>query len=159
MLGKTLLNLDKVVSVLDPEFDPNAALQRHTTKMLVQHSANRVGPGRLYHALLESAEFAERLPDRVNKFADLLANNKLRIDVDAFDERRLMTGLQKIANRITAGLILAAMIISASLMMPLKLTPTLFGYPLLAVLFLLGAALAACVLLWRIAFGDEWSNQ
>jgi ubiquinone biosynthesis protein len=70
-----------------------------------------------------------------------------------------MTGLQKIANRITAGLILAAMIISASLMMPLKLTPTLFGYPLLAVLFLLGAALAACILLWRIAFGDETSHH
>lgn len=155
MLGKTLLNLDKVVSVLDPEFDPNASLQRHTTKIFVRHSTGRVAPGRLYHALLESAEFAERLPDRVNKFADLLANNKLRIAVDAIDERRLMTGLQKIANRITAGLILAAMIIGASLMMPLKLTPMLFGYPLLAVLFLLGAALAACILLWRIAFGDE----
>jgi ubiquinone biosynthesis protein len=159
MLGKTLLNLDKVVGVLDPEFDPNAAIQRHTSKIFMQHSAKRVAPGRLYHALLESAEFAERLPDRVNKFADLLANNKLRIAVDAIDERRLMTGLQKIANRITTGLILAAMIISASLMMPLKLTPMVNGYPLIAVLFLLGAALAACILLWRIAFGDESAER
>jgi predicted unusual protein kinase regulating ubiquinone biosynthesis (AarF/ABC1/UbiB family) len=159
MLGKTLLNLDKVVGVLDPEFDPNAALQRHTAKIFAKHSAGSISTGRVFHALLESAEFMQRLPDRVNKFADLLANNKLRVEVDAIDERRLMTGLQKIANRITAGLILAAMIIGASLMMPLKLTPMVFGYPLLAVLFLVGAALASCILLWRIAFGDESSND
>src|SRR5690606_19099781 len=29
MLGKTLLNLDRVARVLDPKFDPNASIQRH----------------------------------------------------------------------------------------------------------------------------------
>lgn len=159
MLGKTLMNLDKVVSVLDPEFDPNAALRRHTAELFARQSKGQVSLARVYETLLESAEFVERLPERVNKIAELVAHNKLRIEVDAFDERRLMAGLQKIANRITTGLILAAMIIGASLMMRLNLQPTLLGYPLIALLFLVGAALAACVLLWRIAFHDESAEE
>lgn len=155
MLGKALMNLDKVVSVLDPDFDPNAALRRHTAELFARQSGGQMSLARVYETLLESAEFVERMPERLNKVADLVANNKLRLHVDAFDERRLMAGLQKIANRIATGLILAAMIIGASLMMRLNLKPALFGYPLIALLFFLGAALAACVMLWRIAFRDE----
>jgi predicted unusual protein kinase regulating ubiquinone biosynthesis (AarF/ABC1/UbiB family) len=155
MLGKTLLNLDKVVSVLDPEFNPNAALDRHTGEIFAQHSARRLTGSRVYQTLLDSAEFIERLPERLNKIADLAANNKLRLVIDAFDERRLMAGLQKIANRITTGLILAAMIIGASLMMRLDLTPKIFGYPAIAIVFFLGAAIASIVLLWHITFHDE----
>jgi predicted unusual protein kinase regulating ubiquinone biosynthesis (AarF/ABC1/UbiB family) len=155
MLGKTLMNLDKVVSVLDPEFDPNAALRRYTNEIIARHGSERLTKGHLYAALLESAEFAERLPERANKFAELLANNKLKLEVDAIDEQRLMAGLQKIANRITTGLILAAMIIGASLMMRMNVSPSLFGYPLIAMLLFIGAAVASCVLVWRMAFHDE----
>jgi predicted unusual protein kinase regulating ubiquinone biosynthesis (AarF/ABC1/UbiB family) len=155
MLGKTLMNLDKVVDVLDPQFDPNAALKRHTATIFAQQSGRRLSLGRMYEALMESADFVERMPERLNKVADLVANNKVRLTVEAFDEQRLMVGLQKIANRITTGLILAAMIISASLMMRLQLRPMVYGYPLIALLFLLGAAISACVLLWRITFRDE----
>ena len=155
MLGKTLLNLDKVVTVLDPTFDPNTSLQRHTGEIFRLHSATQVSGGRIYETLLESAEFMERLPERMNKIADLVANNKLRLRVDAINERQFLAGLQKIANRITAGLILAALIIGASLMMRLEGARTLFGYPLLAMLFFLTAAVASGVLLWRMAFRDE----
>jgi len=36
MLGKTLLNLDHVARTLDPEFDPNAAIQRHAAEIMRQ---------------------------------------------------------------------------------------------------------------------------
>jgi ubiquinone biosynthesis protein len=155
MLGKTLMNLDKVVTVLDPEFDPNEAIRRYTGEIFAKHSAGHLSLNKMYESLLEGAEFLERLPERLNTIADLIANNKLRVAVDTIDERRLMAGLQKIANRITTGLILAAMIIGASLMMHLKVTPTVFGYPAIAMFFFLAAAFASGVLLWKIAFRDE----
>ncbi|HEX4148837.1 MAG TPA: hypothetical protein VHY20_07610 [Pirellulales bacterium] len=151
-LGKTLMNLDKVVDVLNPQFDPNASLKRHTAAIFAQQSQRHLSWGRIYGALMESADFVERMPERLNKMADLVANNKVRLTVEAFDERKLMAGLQKIANRITTGLILAALIIGASLMMRSQLRPMIYGYPLL---FFLGAAIAAVALLWRIAFRDE----
>ncbi len=155
MLGKTLLNLDKVVLLLDPTFDPNAGVKRHAGEIFQQHSRVRWSLGRMYQTLLESADFVERMPERLNKVADLVAHNKLKIEVDAIDERRLIAGLQKIANRITTGLILASMIIGASLMMSLEARPRVFGYPLIALAFFLFAAIASLVLLWKIARGDE----
>jgi ubiquinone biosynthesis protein len=155
MLGKVLMNLDKVVKTLDPEFDPNAALRRHAGEMFQKHSLGLMSLPRLYSALLESAEFAERLPERLNKTADLIAQNKLKITVDAFDEKRLITGMQKIANRITSGLILAAMIIAASLMMHLRTSLTLFGYPAIALVFFCVAAFASFWLLCRMTWYDE----
>lgn len=155
LLGKTLLNLDKVVALLDPSFDPNESIQRHTGEILQRHSQAQWSLGRVYQTLMESAEFVERLPERLNRFADLVSHNRLKLTVDAIDERRLIAGLQKIANRITTGLILAAMIIGASLMMRLQVRPMLFGYPAIALAFFLFAAITSLILLWRIAYGDE----
>ena len=67
-------------------------------------------------------------------------NNKLKITVDALDEDLLMAGLQKIANRITLGLILAALIVGASMLMRIETNFTIFGYPGLAALFFLAAS-------------------
>jgi len=159
MLAKTLLNLDKVVAVLDPEFEPNTALKRYTSEIFARHSASRMSLSRAYETLLESADFAERLPERLNRITELIASNKLRFTGEIIDQRRLIVGMQKIANRVTAGLILASMIIGASLMMHLQVTPTLFGYPLIAMFFFLTAAIASFVLLWKIAFRDETSEK
>jgi ubiquinone biosynthesis protein len=155
MLGKTLLNLDKVVEVIDPTFDPNKAMRQHAGEIFQVHSRSRWSFGRLYQSLLESAEFVERMPERLNRFADLVANNRLKVEVDAFDERRFIAGMQKIANRITTGLVLAAMIIGASLMMHLPQERKIFGYPAVAFIFFLVAAVASGILLWRITFHDE----
>jgi predicted unusual protein kinase regulating ubiquinone biosynthesis (AarF/ABC1/UbiB family) len=154
LIGKALLNLDKVIATLDPRFSPREALQKLTNEIFRQHSSDRLSKGRVYHAMLEGAEFIERLPERLNAFADLVANNKLRIEVDAIDERQFLAGLQKIANRITAGLILSAMIIAGALMMRLPGTPKFYGYPILAMIFLIAAAVMSCSLLWRIARQD-----
>jgi len=45
LLGKTLLNLDQVGHVLDPEFDPNAALRRHSSRLLGARMRRELSPG------------------------------------------------------------------------------------------------------------------
>src|SRR5262249_6875483 len=71
MLGKTLMNLDKVVDALDPEFDPHLALDHHLERLLARQGATHLSRGRFYEVLLESAEFVERMPERANKIAEL----------------------------------------------------------------------------------------
>ena len=71
--------------------------------------------------------------------------------VDAIDETRLMEGMQKVANRITLGLVLAALIVGAALLMDVPTSFQLFGYPGLAIMLFLaavagGAALAVTIL-------------
>ena len=66
-----------------------------------------------------------------------------------------MTGLQTVANRITFGLILAALIVGAAMLMRIPTTWTILGYPGLAMLFFLGAAAGGTILLLRIALTDR----
>jgi predicted unusual protein kinase regulating ubiquinone biosynthesis (AarF/ABC1/UbiB family) len=141
MLGKTLLNLDLVGRTLAPDFDPNQSIRRNAAELLHQRTMKGLSAGNIFTALLETKELIEKLPSRVNQFLDLVATNKLRVKVDAIDENLLMAGMQKVANRITLGLILAALIIGAAMLMRVETTFRIFGYPGLAIVcFLLASA-------------------
>ena len=154
MLAKTLLNLDRVVYTLAPDFDPNAIIREEASKLLTQRIAKSLRPGNILSGVVEVKEFVEQFPSRVNKILDVVGNNELKIGVDAIDEKVVLDGLQKVANRITLGLILAALIVGAALMMRVETSFKIFGYPGLPTIFFLLATIAGVVLIVNIAFYD-----
>ena len=91
----------------------------------------------------------------MNKILDTIGNNELKIRVDAIDEKVVLDGLQKVANRITLGLVLAALIVGAALMMRVDTPFRIFGYPGLPTIFFLLAALAGLILVASILITDE----
>lgn len=153
LLGKALLNLDQVARALDPSFSPSEVIKRHATEIL--QSRLRPSRERLFAAALEAREFVEELPARVNKLMDAAASGDLRMKVDAIDEKAFLTGLQQLANRITMGLVLAALIIGAAMLTQVDTSATVFGYPALAIVCFLLASLGGAALLWSIAVGDR----
>jgi predicted unusual protein kinase regulating ubiquinone biosynthesis (AarF/ABC1/UbiB family) len=155
MLGKTLLNLDAVGRALSPEFDPNAAIRRHAAELLARRMRKEVSPGNLSAAVLETFELIQRLPSRINRIMDLVADNELEVRVEAIDERTLIEGFQKVANRIAMGLILAALIVGAALLMQVQTSFTILGYPGLAILCFLGAAFGGVALVASILLSDR----
>ncbi len=159
MIAKALLNLDQVVYTLAPNFDPNQVIRNYASEIMQQRMLKSLAPGNLMTNLLDVKDFLERLPSRVNKILDSIGNNELELKVDAIDEKKLMEGLQKVANRITVGLIIAAMIIGASLLMRVETSFKLLGYPGLAIIFFLLAAAAAVWLIIIILFYDETAEK
>ena len=155
MLGKTLLQLDEVGRSLDPEFDPNASIRENTADLLRRRMLKSASPGNIASGLLEAKEFVEKLPGRVNRVLDGLANNQLSFKVDAIDESIVLDGLQKIANRIAMGLVLAALIVGAALLMQVPTEFRIFGYPGLAMLFFLAAAAGGFLLIASILKSDR----
>jgi predicted unusual protein kinase regulating ubiquinone biosynthesis (AarF/ABC1/UbiB family) len=151
MLGKALLNLDQIAARLDPDFEPQAALRRHVGRIMWSGAAR----GNAMSALFESKEFVERLPGRANKLLDSLANNEFKVNIDAIDEESLIGGIEKIANRVTIGIILAAMILGASLIMRIETSHELFGYPTLAMVLFIAAAVGATALMLSILLRDR----
>jgi hypothetical protein len=71
------------------------------------------------------------------------------------DAQTIVAGFQKVANRITAGIILASLILGAALLMRIQTRFQVFGYPGLAILCFLGAAAGSVWLLFSIFFQDE----
>jgi ubiquinone biosynthesis protein len=151
MIGKTLLNLDQIAHVLAPHFDPSAAIRRHAADITRSQISRELSLSSLFSTAVELKNFVQYLPGRVNRILDRLADNELEVRVDAIDETRLMEGMQKVANRITLGLVLAALIVGAALLMDVPTSFQLFGYPGLAIMLFLaavagGAALAVTIL-------------
>src|SRR5437870_5888122 len=155
MLGKTLLNLDQVGRTLAPQFDPNASIRRNAAQILQQRVLKSLSPGNLFSGVLELKDLLQRLPARLNKIIDAIANNEMKISVDAIDEKTLVIGFQKVANRITVGLIIAALIVGAALLMRVDTNFRIWDYPGLAIIFFLCAAAAGIVLLLNILFYDK----
>ncbi len=155
MLGKTLLNLDQVGHAIAPEFDPNASIRRNAAQIMQQRLLKSMSPGNLFSGVLELKDLLQRLPSRINRILDAVANNELKISIDAIDEKTLIVGFQKVANRITVGLIIAALIVGAAMMMRVETTFRLFGYPGLAILLFFAAAAAGIILLVNILFYDK----
>jgi predicted unusual protein kinase regulating ubiquinone biosynthesis (AarF/ABC1/UbiB family) len=159
MLGKTLLNLDLVGQTLDPKFNPNASIRRNAEKILQQRVWKSLSPTNLLGGLLEMKDLLVRLPSRVNRILDALARNELKVQVDTIDEDVIISGIQKIANRITMGLVLAALIVGAALVMRVETSFRIFGYPGFAILLFLGVGGGGLLLIIRILMQDRPSKK
>lgn len=155
ILGKILLNMDQIVANLAPDLDFRETVKKHVTRIMEEKMRKNLAPEDLFSVLLESKKLAEHLPERINKISENLANNELKLNIDAIDEKRLTDGFQKVANRITLGLIIAATIIGASMLMSVPSPFTIFGYPGLAIIFFLLAAIGGIALSYTIIFKDE----
>jgi ubiquinone biosynthesis protein len=155
ILGKILLNMDQIVAVLEPEFDLRKAIRQHVNKVMRAKMYEELKPENLFGIMLQTKNLAENLPDRLNKISENLAENKFRVKIDAIDEKRWTDGFQKVANRITLGIIIAATIIGASMLMSVPSPFMILGYPGLAIIFFLIAAIGGILLSYHILFKDE----
>jgi ubiquinone biosynthesis protein len=154
LLGKTLLHLDEVGRVLDAQFDVNASLRRNASSVMRRRMLKSATPANVFSAAMDVREFAERLPGRVNRILDALAANDLRFKVEVIDQGSIIDGLQKVANRIALGLVLAALIVGAAMLMRIPTSLTIFGYPWIAMLLFLAAAAGGFWMAWTILAGD-----
>jgi predicted unusual protein kinase regulating ubiquinone biosynthesis (AarF/ABC1/UbiB family) len=155
MLGKTLLQLDEVGKILDPAFDPNASIRRHVGELMSQRLLKNTTPGSVVSSLLEMKDFVGGLPSRLNKIMDAIGNHDLEVNIKAVDAKLMMEGFQKIANRITTGIVLAALIMGAALLMQIQTSFRIFGYPGMAILFFLAAAAGGFWLMLSIFVQDQ----
>ena len=148
LLGKTLLNLDQVARTLAPQYDPNQHVRDSVAEIMSKRLWREATPGGALNMFIDAKEFVEQLPRRANHIMDTVAEGRLRVEVDALDEAELHRMAQKVANRVTAGLVIAALIVGASMLMQVEVDQKLFGYPALAMIcFLLAAGAGFWLLL------------
>jgi hypothetical protein len=92
------------------------------------------------------------LPRHAHALLKSLAQNRFRVQIGGLEETHLVENLQKVANRISSGLVVAALIIGAAHDDADPRPLTLWDYPAVAmVMFLLAAALGLGLVVsaWR----------
>jgi len=153
LLGKTLLQLEGVGKILCPNFNTNGSVRRNAAEIMTTRMLKTATPGHLFGSFLEMKDFVSGLPGRVNKILDVVGNSKLEVNVKTPDARHLLNGFEKIANRVTTGILLAALIVGAALMMRISSAFQIFGYPGIAMVCFLvaigGSGWLVLGILWK----------
>lgn len=159
LLGKTLLQLDEVGRILAPDFDPNESVRRNASQILNQRLKSAITEGKVFSTLLEAKQFMGALPSRLNKILEAVGNAELNVNVKPGETEFLVESARKVANRITTGLILAALIVGAALLMRVPTAFEILGYPGLAMVCFLAAAGGGFWLVLSILWQDHKSKQ
>ncbi|CAN5659136.1 AarF/UbiB family protein [soil metagenome] len=146
LLGKTLLNLEQVAEALDPTLDVKRIVESHLEDVMRDRLRKSFSPANLASELMEVQALVREAPRKVTDILSLLAENRLQVRITGLEESHLIESLRKIANRISAGVVTAALILASALMMRVDTGSRLLGYPAIAMgLFLVAAGLGLAI--------------
>jgi Predicted unusual protein kinase len=148
MLAKTLLHLDGVTRKLDKSYNPQTVIRDYSEKLIAQKLKQKFEPRNFYPALMDLNQLVLDFPHRAREILDLTATGKLGVSLKLQQAEEFLAGMHKIANRITVGIVIAALLLSSTFMMRYPTRMHLFGYPALAILgYLLSAGAAAFLII------------
>jgi len=154
LLGKTLLNLEFLCSELAPEMDMRDVVHKHLGKIIRHRAWEQLKPSNIASNILDFNELAQEMPRQLTQVLAQLVESRLTLRVNAFDENQFAANFQKVANRVTVGLIVAALIIASSMLMHIETETTLWGYPAFAAGFFLFAGLLGIGLVVSVLWTD-----
>lgn len=153
LLGKALLNLENVCQQLAPELDMREVVENQLQHVMRARLRKSLSAANLASEAMELQQLLRTGPRRMSDILSLVAENRMQVKVTGLEESRLMENIQKVANRIAAGLITAALLMSSALLMRVPTHFSLLGYPALAMLlFLLGVSIGLGLILSALLF-------
>jgi predicted unusual protein kinase regulating ubiquinone biosynthesis (AarF/ABC1/UbiB family) len=136
LLAKALFNLDGVTRSLDPSFMPLATIREFSNEIAMQRAKRDLSPRRFYQIALESSDLLAALPRRLDQITSRLANSDIATHVDVPQLPSLIVALQKVANRIFSGLVLAGLLVASAMLLPYWRVLGLTGFVVAAVIAL-----------------------
>lgn len=156
LLAKTLLHLDEVGKVLDPDFSPDEAIRENAARIIQSSFLECSSLSEAVARFHEIRRLVSQAPQQISQILRDLSEQNYTVQVDAINEREWIQALHKIANRLTAGLVLAALILGAAVMTHIE-TPefSLFGYPAIAIITFILAGTGGAVLAFRVLWSDR----
>jgi predicted unusual protein kinase regulating ubiquinone biosynthesis (AarF/ABC1/UbiB family) len=159
MLAKTLLNLDGITKRLDPDYDPQTEMRAYAERLMTQKLRQKFDPRNFYPALLDLNQLMLDLPHRVREILDIVPAGKLTFAMKLLQAEEFLSGMHKIANRITVGVVIAALLVASSLMMRVDTGWRIGGYPAIAMFGYLAAAVAAVYLIASTFIRDKQDEE
>jgi len=147
LMGKTFIVMESIGRELDPEFDILSLAKPYITRLIL----TRYNPARLtrdlIHILEAYSDLIRTLPDNIRQILVKVGKGQLGINLYHQGLNQLIRELDKSTNRLSFSLIIAALIISSSLIIQLNLGPKIFG---LSAFGLLGYLTAAFLGFWLV---------
>ena len=114
LLAKALFNLDAVTRALDSNFNPSETIRNYASNIANERARRDLSPQRLFKIATDTSDLVNALPRRLDAITERMARNDFAFRVDTPQLPLLLRGMEKIANRIFVGLVLAGLLIASS---------------------------------------------
>ena len=152
LLAKALSTIEDIASGLDPDFDFIRA-SRPFAKRMIRKELN---PDRIADQIAgasgDTLRFIRDFPGEARDLLSLLKAGKLRMEFELKDLETIDTTLKRVVTRLSAAVLLAAMIMGSSILVQSLIPPLVFGVPVIGVLGFLFSGMIGIYLLidlWR----------
>lgn len=150
LLGKTIVTLEGVAL----EYDPDFKIIDSTKPFLEKLVAKRSSPAYIFRSFVHNTNryrrFLEDFPDKAEVALDKVGKGSIKLEVKDTDIRNLATELDKSSNRITYGLIIAALLMTSALTLQVQKGPFIFSIPILSFISFFVATILGIILFFSI---------
>jgi ubiquinone biosynthesis protein len=144
---KALVTSEGSARLLYPKLD----VVTESTPFVRRIALSKYSPRLIYRQLRKgmsnALQMQKDLPRQANEILSKLEHDKLSIRFEHKNLDGMRLTLDRIANRLTLGIITGCMIIGSSMIITTGVRPFIFGYPALG---LIGYLLSACVGFWLV---------
>lgn len=145
MMIKAMVTSEGSARILYPELNIVSEAEPYIRKLVIK----KYSPQTILHLLRRNLsnlwQMQKDLPTQLNLILDKIQHDQLSIGFEHKKLEGLSKTLDRVANRLTLGIITAAMIIGSSMIITTGVKPFIFGYPALG---LVGYLLSAFIGIW-----------
>ncbi|WP_088280309.1 AarF/ABC1/UbiB kinase family protein [Ideonella sp. A 288] len=150
LLIKTFVTLEGLGRGLDPGFHMAEEALPQLREALHARYQPRALAQRGWATLSRTADLLGQLPRDLSRLLRTARRGRIQVQVDVADLRPVVDQLDRAAQRIAVGLVVAALIVGSSIVMTVGGGPTLLGLPAFGLLGFVGATAGA---LWLMLGG------
>lgn len=133
LLMKAISQVEDLGSILDPDFDFAGYAEPLVRNILLK----RYHPGRIAQGMYETGSdllyLMKEVPGEVRELLKQAKQGKVKIEMEHHGYRPLLHTLDRVSNRISSSIVLAAMIIASSLIVLSKVPPLWNEIPIIGV--------------------------
>jgi len=150
LLLKTLITLDGLAKRIYPEFNFVKELKPYAQRLSKKKSTTKYLLNSLKETLFEFRNSFSKAPEELRKTIKAVQSPRVRINIEDENIRKFVIELDRSSNRVTFGLIIASLLVGASLMFATKLPPYIYDLSLIGIIFIIIAVIMSTILLFSI---------
>jgi predicted unusual protein kinase regulating ubiquinone biosynthesis (AarF/ABC1/UbiB family) len=128
LLAKAMFNLDAVTRSIDPSFSPIPTIRRYGNEMAQQRAKRDLNPRRLFQLATQGSDLVMALPHRLDLISARMAANEFELRMQVPQLTEVMRGMQKVANRVFSGLVLAGLLVASAMLMQYRRSLATIGF-------------------------------
>ena len=156
LLSKTLVIRDEISRNLDPDHNFGEMTGPYVKKMLEDRTKTSHILKSARKTVIDLVNLIKHLPRRMNHLLNKAEKGTLKLELEHLGLDGLVEELDIISNRLSFSMIIAALIVGSSLIIQTRMSPSLFGVPLLGILGFLIAGFLGLGLLISIIRSGKW---